>query len=187
MAEDTFFEDLLALQAELKNPQKTKTADMEKYKYRYAELPILLDDYKPILASHNFHLSQVGDYNIGENGNVIYSLATVIRHKSGEVLTSHLPLTDERRDAQKFGSWMTYMRRYALLALLGLAEEDNDGQETKTGDYDVYKKTLEKLEKSILEGTADNVAERLEKAAEYCGDYPDLMKKIEALSRTLNV
>lgn len=124
MKENTYFDDLLALQAELKNPIKTEAGYANRY--TYAKLPDMLDEIKPILTKYNFFMSQLceGDH-----------LVTELIHRSGDRLESRIVLSDERIDAQKYGSWMTYMRRYAILAMFSLAGEDDDGQATVTNDW----------------------------------------------------
>ncbi len=125
LIENTYFDDLLALQAELKNPIKTEAGYANRY--TYAKLPDMLDEIKPVLTKHNFFMSQLcdGDY-----------LITELIHRAGDKLKSRIVLSDERIDAQKYGSWMTYMRRYAILAMFSLAGEDDDGQATVTNTFD---------------------------------------------------
>jgi hypothetical protein len=57
-------------------------------------------------------------------------LRTVITHgPSGEEISSDLPLLIARQDMQNLGSALTYARRYAWAAMLGIAaEEDTDGE-----------------------------------------------------------
>lgn len=56
------------------------------------------------------------------------TIVTRLLHASGEWIEDgglHLPAT--KKDAQGFGSAMTYARRYALCAMVGIAPEDDDG------------------------------------------------------------
>jgi hypothetical protein len=57
-------------------------------------------------------------------------LRTVITHgPSGEEISSDIPLLIVRQDMQNLGSALTYARRYAWAAMLGIAaEEDLDGE-----------------------------------------------------------
>jgi hypothetical protein len=51
-------------------------------------------------------------------------------HKSGEWLGSHFTMKPVKNDPQGIGSCITYMRRYALAAILGLnIDEDDDGNQ----------------------------------------------------------
>lgn len=53
---------------------------------------------------------------------------TVFLHESGETLSAgklHVPAA--KKDAQGYGSALTYARRYSLMAACGIAPEDDDG------------------------------------------------------------
>jgi hypothetical protein len=55
-------------------------------------------------------------------------IETCLIHESGEVLEGgmlHVPAA--KQDAQGYGSALTYARRYSLMAVCGLAPEDDDG------------------------------------------------------------
>jgi len=89
------------------------------FKAKYASLPNILDAIHTPLAECGLCFSQLVD---GENG-----LTTVLIHaESGEYLqaTSNMHIT--KSDPQALGSAITYSRRYALGALLGLNIDDDD-------------------------------------------------------------
>jgi hypothetical protein len=52
---------------------------------------------------------------------------TVFLHMSGERLECRVPLIIGKNDMQGFGSAVTYARRYGLMAMAGIAPEDDDG------------------------------------------------------------
>jgi hypothetical protein len=54
-------------------------------------------------------------------------LVTTLSHKSGEWISGEYPLRPIRDDPQMMGSAFTYARRYCVMAMLGLAPEDEDG------------------------------------------------------------
>jgi hypothetical protein len=54
-------------------------------------------------------------------------LVTRLIHESGEWLGSRYPVHPVKADPQGEGSALTYARRYALMALVGIAPEDDDG------------------------------------------------------------
>lgn len=58
----------------------------------------------------------------------VVSVSTRLMHVSGEFVESECSVKPEGPGAQKLGSAATYLRRYALSAIVGLAsEEDDDG------------------------------------------------------------
>lgn len=100
-------------------------------KNRYADLGAIIDTAQPILAKHGLAVSQLCTTE-GERVGV----ETVLIHTSGEWLSSsmEIPAAEERgkSSAQVAGSIVTYIRRYALAAILGMyADEDQDGNDPK--------------------------------------------------------
>lgn len=53
-------------------------------------------------------------------------LVTRLLHTSGQWMQSSVPI-DDAKGAQAFGSFVTYMRRYSLAAIVGVASDDDDG------------------------------------------------------------
>jgi hypothetical protein len=54
-------------------------------------------------------------------------LVTRLVHESGEWIAGRYPVHPVKADPQGEGSALTYARRYALMALVGIAPEDDDG------------------------------------------------------------
>lgn len=52
---------------------------------------------------------------------------TILLHSSGERISDVFAMPASKADAQGYGSAATYARRYALMALVGVAPEDDDG------------------------------------------------------------
>ena len=95
----------------------------KKVNYDYASLDALVSATRPVLAENGLvALTSVHEHGDG------YAVTVQLLHESGEAMEFR-PLPFPRgKDAQSSGSWMTYFRRYALLAALGMATgEDDDG------------------------------------------------------------
>lgn len=60
-------------------------------------------------------------------------LVTTLAHKSGQWIKSSLPIITTKNDAQGIGSAITYMRRYALSAIVGVVADDDDDAEHAMG------------------------------------------------------
>lgn len=101
----------------------TKDATNPFFKSRYASLENVISTVKPILAKHGLSYSQFPD----EEG-----LTTILMHSSGEYLTASSKLLMKDATPQGQGSAITYLRRYALSAVLGIATEDDDDGEAGT-------------------------------------------------------
>jgi hypothetical protein len=93
----------------------------------YADLGAVIETSKPILKSHGLAVSQLVEGAAGEVG-----ITTLLIHESGEYISSCVTiLVDGKNLAQEAGKSITYLRRYALAAILGLyADQDNDGNDS---------------------------------------------------------
>lgn len=110
-----------------------KDASNPFFKSKYATLSNILDTVQLPLIESGLSFAQLPD---GE-----HNLTTLLMHPaSGEFLQASYNMTPVKNDPQAVGSAITYARRYALGAILGLnIDEDDDGnkasgkkQETKT-------------------------------------------------------
>lgn len=54
-------------------------------------------------------------------------LITSLIHSSGQWIRSETPILTDKQTAQGMGSGLSYARRYALSAIIGLADKDDDG------------------------------------------------------------
>lgn len=112
---------LAKAQGEMRNAGKN--ADNPYFKSKYADLGEILNTVKEPLAKYGLAITQLYD---GMSGKDI-SVTTMLMHSSGQYIanTGNYPAT--KQDIQGVGSAITYARRYSLAAMLGLAQEDDDG------------------------------------------------------------
>ena len=120
---------LVAAQAEFGAVHKSRTVTVDtrtggRYSYAYAPLEEILTAVRPVLAKHGLAVTQL--LTTGQDGGP--ALKTLLVHTDGAAIGGMVPLPAGLADAKAFGSAITYWRRYALVALLGIAtEEDDDG------------------------------------------------------------
>lgn len=88
-----------------------------KYKFKYAPLDTILNAVRGPLSENGLAVTQLID---GQE------LVTMLLHESGASLTSKMALPHGDGTAQALGSAITYLRRYSLQAMLGIAAEDDD-------------------------------------------------------------
>jgi len=119
-----------------KCPLIKKDADNPFYKSKYAPLDTILPVITPLLKEVGLVVTQI------PNGS---TLKTIIAHlESGETIEGTADLILDKATAQGQGSAITYMRRYALVSMLGLnTEEDDDGNKAETKTEPVWKKKLD--------------------------------------------
>lgn len=92
-------------------------------KRKYADLQSVLEAVRDGLAKNG--LAVVQSPMPAENG---IRLRTLLAHKSGQWIASELCLPqDKMGGVQGMGSALTYARRYALAAMVGIAQDDDDG------------------------------------------------------------
>lgn len=100
---------------------KTKTGG--DYKFRYATFDAILDTVRAPLSANALALVQ--GVSTTEAGMV---LTTKLLHGSGQWIEADTPVFYNEDRAQAFGSGVSYAKRYAVAALLGItADEDDDG------------------------------------------------------------
>lgn len=108
------------------NTAKVPTKSGGQYTYDYADLSDVIEVVEPVLSRHG--LSFNGLPTVRENS---FGLAYKLRHTSGEVDEGFYPLPDPlRTPQQEMGSALTYIRRYVLCAVVGVAPggDDDDAQ-----------------------------------------------------------
>ncbi|MEY9107453.1 hypothetical protein ABH999_003649 [Bradyrhizobium yuanmingense] len=131
---------LARAQAELTNPEKTLTAVIrspfpreDDRTFRYASLASGLDIVRKTLSQQEIATIQTTRI---EQGTGQIHLTTLLAHASGEWISSDLPVcaTKEVEAPHRMGAALTYARRYALFALVGIAGEDDlDAPDVVTG------------------------------------------------------
>src|ERR1700757_1695107 len=122
---------LAKAQAELQNPEKALTATIpspfprgESRTFRYASLASGLEIVRKCLSKHE--IATVQATTIDHDSGLI-KLTTTLVHGSGEWIASDWPVcpVTETAAPQRMGAALTYARRYALFALVGIAGEDD--------------------------------------------------------------
>lgn len=115
---DLVFSCLVAVQAEVGAIPKTSTNPF--FKSKYADLATAKQIADPIATQHGLAVVQFPAPND--------QLLTMAIHTSGQYIGEYMDLHLVKNDPQSSGSAITYARRYAYMAALGLvADDDDDG------------------------------------------------------------
>ena len=88
----------------------------------YVTLAQAIDSVSDALRANGIALIQQTDIQDART-----VLVTRLIHESGEWIAGRYPVHPVKADPQGEGSALTYARRYALMALVGIAPEDDDG------------------------------------------------------------
>jgi len=124
---DTLHEALRILQHDLPQVGKDNEADTGKYKYRYADLPTIHDLVLPLLS--DLGLTWTTAPTTLDGAAVLHYR---LEHYLGDAVEGFYPLGSTTQAPQALGSAITYARRYALLAVTGIAPADDDGKAAST-------------------------------------------------------
>jgi hypothetical protein len=99
------------------------------FKSRYADLASVWDACREPLSSNGLAVVQL--VTAADKASV--TVETRLLHESGESVSSVLTMPVEKPTAQGVGSAITYARRYALSALVGVAPDDDDDGNAASG------------------------------------------------------
>jgi hypothetical protein len=122
---------LAKAQGELTNPEKSLIATIRSpfpreadRSFRYASLASGLDIVRKALGCHEIATIQTTAID-QESGHI--RLTTILAHASGEWISSDWPVCpiSDTVSPQRMGTALSYARRYALFALVGIAGEDD--------------------------------------------------------------
>lgn len=116
---------LFGFQAEVESAKKGSQG----YGYKYSDLSQVINTAKPFLAKYQLSVSQLlGCTEQGHN-----TITTILMHSSGQYIQDcciipQLAASKNLNPAQALGASISYMRRYAYQAILGMTSEDNEIQ-----------------------------------------------------------
>lgn len=102
------------------------------FKSKYADLASVWDSCRTLLSDNGLAVIQFpSGYTTNsiddKNKEHLMSLTTILTHSSGEWISQDMTVPVTKADAQGAGSALTYMRRYALAAVVGVYQDDDDG------------------------------------------------------------
>ena len=174
------------------------------FKSKYTTLAQALSAIQPATEYGLCH-SQLNEYEILPDGQILTIVVTKLMHVSGdEPIISRFPVpklpSNPKNVHQEAGSAQTYARRYGLLSVYGLANDDDDGNslmnkpEPKKGVAKTPTKPNQKLEPTaVLNKLPDPISKEareaiLEQLSTLQQLHPDKMKAvIEAFKDKFNI
>lgn len=154
------------------------------FKSKYASLSEILDVIRDPLAKNGLAFTQ---FPTDEGG-----LTTILMHESGEYIMGTYRMTPADNKPQTLGSAITYQRRYALTAILGLNIDDDDDGNKASGktDKEPSKNTDSDAKKKEFKTAWLADKDQMVKIFNSMGKYPDpkaKMKEVYLISdHTLN-
>lgn len=101
----------------------SKDAQNPHFKSRYADLAAVWSAVREPLSANGLSVVQTVAQSDGTVG-----VRSLLLHASGEWISSLLEMPVAQKTPQGYGSALTYARRYALAALVGIAQDDDDAE-----------------------------------------------------------
>ncbi|MGH9316827.1 MAG: ERF family protein [Thermoanaerobaculia bacterium] len=117
------FEALIAVQGQIKNIAKNQ--ENPHFRSRYADLAAVWDAIRGPLTASGLCVIQ-GATTAWVTGAALVTVTTRLVHSSGEWIENDIQAAAGIGRPQEVGSTITYLKRYALCALMGIAAEDED-------------------------------------------------------------
>ena len=152
---------LSKVQGELDTAKK----DSSGYGYNYSDLASVIETARPVLEKNDLAVTQL----VGETQDGNAKVTTILTHSSGQYFRSEasIPVIEMKgtNAAQNFGASLSYLRRYAYQAILGMASEDNDASSKGPKKDSPVKKKKESTKKPAI------------KAKDVDGDLDEAPKK----------
>lgn len=154
-----------------------KTSTNPAFRSKYADLSACVEAVIDALHSEGFALTQ---YTDPSESHVL--VRTVLLHESGGLLVlGELQMPVVKNDGHGWGSILTYCRRYSLMTSLGLAPEDDDGNQASRTNNSVAPGVLENHINAIITATDETgLKKAYAEGIKATGFDPDAQKKIIA-------
>jgi hypothetical protein len=121
-------DQLITALAKAQGEMSVASKDTKGYNYKYADLASVWEACRDPLSRNGLAVTQIETQN--ELGDV---LVTILGHASGQWIRSVMVIrvkpAGKMNELQERGSVLTYLRRYSLSAIVGIAPaEDDDGK-----------------------------------------------------------
>jgi hypothetical protein len=169
-----FTEALVALKKALPaSIKKDATANMGqgKPKYTYAKLANIVNEITPILCDHGFSITTPATTVTDAKGQIVVTVKATLTHRAGHSemtpLSGPVDISGAKSTIQGIGSSITYLQRYSVLSVLGLATDDqqdaDEGTATPTATIDI------KLNMAALQSLATKHHKTKKEAEDYVG------------------
>lgn len=137
---------LAKAQSKIKNAIKDSTNPH--FKSKYADLASVWEAVREPLTSNG--LSIVQTFSNIENK---ISCTTMLLHESGQFIKDTMTMTPQQNTPQAQGSCATYLRRYMLQAIAGVAPDDDDGNAATGNGVPNGKPTTSEIKTTLVQNT----------------------------------
>lgn len=184
---------LASFQSEVPTIEKGKTAGTGNFSYKYADIADVLTGIRSTLSKNGLSVSQSAENEIvtENNSSINYIVVTtMVMHKSGQWLRSSLrgdlrANQGKMSNMQAIGSITTYLRRYSIASMLGIAtDEDVDGNLGGSGG-----ESNAQIETENYRNSANAKISKISHAdvVSWCNDYTKRNRSLECMKKIDNI
>lgn len=174
---EKLFEAIALAQASMEDANVTKTLENTHFKSKYADLAGAVSIARPAFAKSGIAIIQVPT----TKGHLV-RITTLLGHSSGQWLRATLGMKPTKTDPQGVGAAITYARRYSLLAITGLAPEEDDDANRVSKKPDTFDRrdamSVPRGERTKSDGTQMNAHQARKE-----GDFPKLQSELRSVDR----
>lgn len=172
--------DLFAALAKAQSEMQIAALDSENpyFKSKYADLASIVKASRPALTKNGLSvIQQILPNDDGQN-----ILHTILCHSSGQWIESRMRILPSKPDVQSLISYVTYIRRAAYAALIGVVtgDEDDDGERAVAESREVYAKGVAVNTKyNPKEESYESVSkDQLDELEYELTEFPDIAEQI---------
>jgi hypothetical protein len=138
------------------------------FKSKYADLASVWDACRKPLSDNGLSVVQTTEF-MPEHPDMV-CIETILCHSSGQWIKGKLAVKPTKADPQSVGSCITYLRRYSLQSMVGIAPEDDDGN-AASGKKEEIKYISDKEKSTIIDtmNSKEFDKERTDKFLQFIG------------------
>ena len=178
-----------------------KNAENPFFKSDYADLTSMWEACRLSLTSNGLSVCQTTEiWNSDSGDSQKLFLVTTLLHSSGQWISGRYPIITPKMEPQAIGAALTYARRYALAAIVGISQKDDDAESVtdrtvkqQPARPGAKSQSVASILPAIFSNQADpNLSNFVVSFGKYKGkklseiSIPDLQSYIEYLCRTAN-
>jgi hypothetical protein len=161
---DKIFPAVLRVQQMLPTLKRDKQVTVKhqsgaSHTFKFAPLDSIMESLKPCLDKAELGVMQAVDTDC---------LVTRIIHSSGQWIESETFLNRQQANMQQFGAEITYKRRYALSAMLGIVTDDDGDVPRISATKGVIDQLPEQRQSAIID-SAEYIKDQMESDNEWGG------------------
>jgi len=173
---------LVAFQGEVPTIPKNRTAKIPTktgpgFSYRYADLSDMLAAIREPLRRNGLAVTQM---LAAASSPAVMAIKTKVWHESGQAESETFEFPVAGRSPQEIGSLITYMKRYALGAALGISTDDDDDGNAATHAPRPKKNPLDVALADLGAVVAKHKLDKAKIAKRFADDYGQDIRNADA-------